>query len=278
MTRFYRAGAIVVAFILLTGLTQIGGVVLVAALLSARIIRPHGRRMIAAMTLFALTYAGVSLLVLPPLASLGGRQPLPCSVSHEAAVRPHSYLYCALNRHYASPRVAGLLTNLAGDLSRSFPGAQVVFLDAGFPLFDGFPLPPHLSHDDGRKIDLAFFYRDAEERPSAVITPSPIGYWGFEQPRAGDPTPCAARSDLLTLRWDMGWLQGWWPQRTLDIAANRAMIRWLSGNGRRHGVEKVLLEPHLQRRFDVEGSMVRFQGCRAARHDDHVHVQIRPSG
>ena len=282
MTRSYRAGAgragaVIVAIILLTALTQIGGAVLIAALIAARFVPRTDRRTAAAVAFFVVFYAGASLWVLPPLASLSGRQPLACSVSEDAPVRPHGLLYCVLNRHYASPRVADMLTRLADDLSRSFPGIQVVYLDAGFPLFEGFPLPPHLSHDDGRKVDLALLYRADGEPPSATITPSPIGYWGFEQPRAGDPAPCAGRSTLLTLRWDMDWLQGLWPERTLDVSANRAMIRWLSGNGRRHGVEKVLLEPHLQRRLGVAGPMVRFQGCRAARHDDHVHVQIRPA-
>ena len=39
---------------------------------------------------------------------------------------------------------------------------------------------------------------------------------------------------------------------------------------------KILLEPHLAHRLGVEGRPnIRFQGCRAARHDDHIHVQIR---
>jgi hypothetical protein len=28
------------------------------------------------------------------------------------------------------------------------------------------------------------------------------------------------------------------------------------------------------KRFEVERPFVRFQGCRAGRHDDHVHVDI----
>ena len=36
----------------------------------------------------------------------------------------------------------------------------------------------------------------------------------------------------------------------------------------------LLLEPYLAVRLGVAGPMVRFQGCRAARHDDHVHVEF----
>ena len=37
---------------------------------------------------------------------------------------------------------------------------------------------------------------------------------------------------------------------------------------------KVFIEPHLRRRLGVESSKLRFQGCRAARHDDHIHMQL----
>ncbi len=280
MLRFTMAVAkalgVLLALILLTALTQFGGVVLILAWLGARIWRPRRRRLAATLALFGALYAIASILVVPPLAALGGRQPLPCTLSDEAPVRPHNLLYCALNRHYATPSVAEMLAALADDLSSRFPGIQVAYLDASFPFFEGFPLPPHLSHDDGRKVDLTFFYADAAGRPSAVITPSPIGYWGFEQPRTGDPRPCAGQDRLLTLRWDISWLQPLLPDRTLHLDANRAMIRWFAGAGLHFGVERLLLEPHLQQRLQTAGGVIRFQGCRAARHDDHVHVQIRP--
>ena len=271
-----KALAILLALILLTALTQIGGVVLALAWLGARIWRPRGRRLGTTVVLFGALYATATIWVVPLLAEFGGRQPLPCSLADGAPVRPHGFFYCALNRHYATPRVAEMLAALARDLSSHFPGIQVAYLDAGFPLFEGFPLPPHLSHDDGRKVDLALFYADAAGRPSAAITPSPIGYWGFEQPRAGDPRPCAGQDRLLTLRWDMSWLQPLLPDRSLHVDANRAMVRWIAGAGLHYGVERLLLEPHLQQRFQTAGGVIRFQGCRAARHDDHVHVQIRP--
>ena len=39
-------------------------------------------------------------------------------------------------------------------------------------------------------------------------------------------------------------------------------------------IQKILIQPHLKKRLDLEGyDKVRAQGCQAARHDDHVHVQ-----
>jgi hypothetical protein len=40
-------------------------------------------------------------------------------------------------------------------------------------------------------------------------------------------------------------------------------------------IEKVFIEPHLKNRLQLTSPKVRFQGCHAARHDDHVHVQVR---
>jgi len=260
----------------LTALTQIGGVILIVTWLAVRVWWKRRNRPLACAVLFIVLYGGTTVWVVPPLAALGGRDALPCGLQDTAPVIPHGYLYCVLNRHYASPQVAEMLTALADDLSQQFPSIQVVYLDANFPFFDGFVLPPHLSHDDGRKIDLALYYIDPDGRPSASYSPSPIGYFGFEQSRPGDPLPCVGRNDLITLRWDMEWLQSLLPERMLHQQATAAMIRWFASNGTDFGIEKILLEPHLQRRLAVEDDLVRFQGCRAARHDDHVHIQIRP--
>ena len=132
---------------------------------------------------------------------------------------------------------------------------------------------PHLSHDDGRKLDLAFYYGADEYLPGE--TPSPLGYWGFHEPDAKLPKICN-EDNFLTLRWDMNWFQSFVrDDLTLDSARTATMLRWLAKEGAKGGVEKILLEPHLRTRFSLPASMVRFQGCRAARHDDHVHLQIK---
>jgi hypothetical protein len=41
-------------------------------------------------------------------------------------------------------------------------------------------------------------------------------------------------------------------------------------------VERVFIEPYLAKRLGVSSPRLRFQGCGAARHDDHVHVEIAP--
>jgi len=69
-------------------------------------------------------------------------------------------------------------------------------LDANFPFFDGFPILPHLSHNDGNKIDIAFYYGDPSiGQYLRGKAKSPIGYWGFERP--GQAPNCPAPGALI---------------------------------------------------------------------------------
>jgi hypothetical protein len=103
---------------------------------------------------------------------------------------------------------------------------------------------------------------------------SPLGYWKFERPRASESESCPPAA--LTLRWDMRWFAPFTrPGLELDEGRTRYALRWLASTGAQRGIGKIFVEPHLSRRLGVEGGIVRFQGCRAARHDDHIHMQLR---
>lgn len=95
-----------------------------------------------------------------------------------------------LDRHYTSPRLVTLLTSLSREVERAYPGSVTLFLDANFPFLTGFPLLPHLSHHDGRKLDLAYFYAEPGGAYRPGLLRSPIGYWAFEQPATGDTPRC----------------------------------------------------------------------------------------
>jgi hypothetical protein len=155
------------------------------------------------------------------------------------------------------------MQDTAADLARTFPGTRLQVLDASFPFIDGFPLLPHLSHDDGEKVDLSFFYETARRGGNA--SPSPIGFFAFEE----GPSDCPKA--WLSLRWDMVWLQPIWPQMKLDEQRTRRTLQLLAEDPR---IGKILLEPHLKARLGLNTDKIRFQGCRAARHDDHIHLQL----
>jgi hypothetical protein len=239
-------------FVILSLLSQLGGIAwLVALTMRRRIIT------------FIIVYAFLSITSLW-IAPLFGRVPLNCSASGNLHMQ--SMLYCTLNRHYVSPEVKNTAQDLADYLSNRFPGTITLALDGSFPFFNGFPLLPHLSHDDGRKLDLAFYYKDGKGEYLPGRTSSAIGYFDFEE----GPTDCPSR--WASLRWDLPWLQHLWRDHKLESVRTGVAVTWLAKDGR---VGKVFLEPHLRRSLGVEYQKVRFQGCRAARHDDHIHFQLR---
>ena len=247
MTRIAGHGLWIV---LLTLVTQIGGLAWLIAVMTRR-----------RWLVFALAYGGLGLGA-AWISPLAGRVPLPCTGE---ALRMQSLIFCALNRHYAAPELAEALRDTAAAMAARHPGTQTLILDAGFPFLDGFPLLPHLSHGDGRKADLAFYYVEPDGTALPGRTRSPIGYVAFE------PGPTRCPPAWLTMRWDLHWLQGTWPQWRPDRARMRTLMGLLSRDAR---IGKILLEPHLTRAWGVAHPKVRFQGCRAARHDDHIHVQL----
>ncbi|EJL36559.1 hypothetical protein PMI01_00960 [Caulobacter sp. AP07] len=272
----WRRGAKFVALlggaVLLTILTQVGGIVLLAV---AGIGRARRWSFGIATIVFLLAYAATTTLIVPPAAKALGRERLPCFARRDQPYGAINPLLCALNRTYARPRAKAVVSALADRMALEFPGTTTRYLDAGFPFLDGFPLMPHLSHRDGLKIDLAYFYREHDGRTVLDGAASPIGYWAYEAPRPGELRPCANPS-RLNLRWDFAGLQSRVTRRA-DPERMAAMLRWLTTDGRELGVRKILIEPHLKQRWAPGVDMVRFQGCRAARHDDHLHLDIKPA-
>lgn len=263
----------VLLFLLLTVLTQVGGLAYLVTLGVARILRLKGR--IVRLGLFLGLYVGTAYAA-TVTAPHFGRVPLSCFAKPADHLVVRSLIYCALNRNYVTPDMLRMAEALAEHMDVRFPGTATLALDANFPFIDGFPLLPHLSHADGRKLDLAFYYRDGTGRFLNGVTSSPIGYFAFEEPSPTDEQPCAGRDDWLTTRWDLAWLQPIFPSYGIEPERMREAVSWLSRTGvAEYGVEKVFIEPHLTSSLGLAAPVVRFQGCRAARHDDHIHVQIQ---
>lgn len=266
------------AFAVLTILTQIGGIALVLAYLVVRIVwraplqgwRAFGTTFVA----FAAIYSAMTFLIVPPLAALADRVPLPCSFDSNKSFGAANPIYCVLNRNYVAPELANLLVNFSREIDQAYPGTRTFYLDANFPFLNGFPLLPHLSHSDGRKLDIAFYYADENGTYLPGKLRSPIGYWAFEFPVKGESSPCRD-NQILTLRWDMKPLQSAFPRYAIDAPRTKAALNWLFTAGQKFGVERVFVEPHLAARLGTSSPLLGFQGCRAGRHDDHIHLQIK---
>ena len=237
-------------FIVLTLLSQLGGLAWLIA------IRQKQRLLVFVAAYFLLS--SIAYWTAP----LAGREPLPCFSG--GALNTQSAAYCALNRHYVAPELKKVLFDLSAQMDREYPGTTTLILDANFPFISGFPLLPHLSHSDGQKVDLAFFYQKDGTYLSGK-TRSPIGYFAFED----GPTDCA--DNTLTLRWNFSWLQKLWADYELEPARMKTSLEILARDDR---IEKIFLEPHLKARLQINSQKIRFQGCRAARHDDHIHIQM----
>jgi hypothetical protein len=260
-------------FVVLTILTQIGGIAYLLSLFAASAMGL--RRSFAKFFVFILFYAAVTASA-NMIAPIFGRVPISCWAGEADNLVVRSTIYCLLNRNYVTPPMLNLVSALADDVNQKFPGTTTVVLDGNFPFWDGFPLLPHLSHADGRKLDIAFYYKDSSGNFVNRMTRSPIGYFAFEQPSSGDEQPCEERRDILATRWNLDWLQPYFPAHRIEEKRTAFSLQWLSTEGvERFRLEKVFIEPHLKNALGVNSSVIRFQGCRAARHDDHIHIQIK---
>ncbi|MGR3636622.1 MAG: hypothetical protein ACU0BK_11965 [Shimia sp.] len=235
---------------LLTIVTQLGGV---AWVLSLFFRRPW---------LAFLAFYGVLSVAAAFSAPMFGKTALSCLSGGPLQVQ--SWFYCASNRTFVKTELADVLEDAAGAVNKKYPGSVTLVLDASFPFFDGFPLLPHLSHDDAEKVDLAFYYADETGYLPGRVR-APLAYFAFED----GPTHCENQS--RSMRWDMNWVQGLWRSYEVEPMRTAYLLRVLARDQR---VGKVFLEPHLRAKLGLSHAKIRFQGCRAARHDDHIHLQM----
>jgi len=267
---------LVIGVCLLTLFTQVGGVVLLLSKLISKFIHPSSysgwRKHSAKTCIFILCYALFSFVVIPPLAKIGGRIPLP--VWGNKKIKPHTLMTCLFNRHYVHQDLFRSVSKVSVRFDKQYPDSYILYLDANFPFFDGFPLLPHLSHNDGKKLDVALFYTDAESNEMLNDAPSVIGYGVYEAPKHGEenmPDRCAKQGN-----WQYSFLENIIPQgqkehMTFDLKRTAFFIRLLTQDA---NIKKIFIEPHLKTRMRLKHAKIRFHGCHAVRHDDHIHFQL----
>lgn len=271
-------------FALLTLVTQVGGLSYLLSSLGLRFIPVPGharlRRRLSRMGVHVGVYLVLTFGVVPPLAAAFGRVPLPAF--GERGLRPRTFCTVLLNRRYVRPGLREVVTDVSARLAGRHPGFRLNYFDANFPFRlalgpfrrrGGFPLYPHLSHNDGRKVDLGFVYRDAVTGALSRKTPSAIGYGISEEPLPGEydrPSECRGH-------WMYSFLRDVWPQGAkadyyFDPAITRELVQAFADDSR---IAKVLLEPHLKTRLRLRSGRISGVQCGSVRHDDHLHVQIR---
>lgn len=272
---------ILLLVILLTALTQVGGLILLLFLLIWRKALQKFERLKSARRIykfsfklgfFTIFYTLICLFIVPIFARPFGRVPLP--INHDK-VQPLNILTCLLNRHYVKEELLNTAISVAEDLNTAYPGTILAYLDAGFPFIDEFPLLPHLSHDDGEKLDLAFLYKDAESGEALNdAAPSFIGYGVFENPlphEQDQPIYCEKKGywqysilGALVPQWNKSYYE-------FDEVRTKALIVILTKEA---AIQKIFIEPHLKTRMNLHSNKIRYHGCGAVRHDDHIHIQL----
>lgn len=264
-----------IIFTAFTFFSQTGGVLwLIFLPIAGRIKKRFGfnwKSSTLSFALFLIFYTSLNTFLVPPLAKWQcGRVPLP--VFNHKNLKPHLALYyCMLNHHYVRPAVKASMENVADELAAKFPGTRVYYLDANFPFWDGYPLEPHYTHRNGTTVDIALHWLDAKTGNPIQGAPNLMAYGA-----SATPLPGEVDYDEKCQNWnrsiEMKIARRFYNEKAyeLDHARTAAMTRLFSED---KSVKKILLEPHLKTRLGLSKfDKIRFQGCKAARHDDHIHV------
>ncbi|PWJ42172.1 hypothetical protein [Sediminitomix flava] len=262
-----------VLFIFLIILTQIGGIVLLLHYFLLRLLKRKQFRFnfFSSTIIYLSLYLLFSLFLVPSIAPFFGRTPLPYN---SESIKPLNKITILLNRHYVNHKLKNSLEEIATDFQNSYPHSSLIYLDANFPFWDGFPLIPHLSHNDGQKIDLAFYYKSENGEVLEDTAPSWIGYGAFEEAKKGEENTNKRCLENGFIQYDLAkYLSPSWSQAEmiLDIERTMALMNAIIRNS---DIQKIFIEPHLKSRMKLTHSKVRFHGCHAVRHDDHIHIQL----
>lgn len=266
----------IILFIFLTILTQIGGLVYILSIWTHEFTDKRASNKFLKTTYrlasFLVLYLFMTFLIVPVIAKPLGRVPLPLTETNH--LQPLNILTCLLNRHYVKPELKETTFEVAKQMNDKFPGTTLNYLDANFPFIDKFPLLPHLSHNDGKKLDLSFCYLDAKTNERTNNSPSFIGY-GISE----DPLPNEKNTTDFCIKngyWQYDFLTKLMPQGNkknfiFDSDRSNALVKLFTMQS---SIGKIFIEPHLKTRLNLLSEKIRFHGCRAVRHDDHIHVQL----
>ncbi len=275
--RLLKITLTIILFCLLTILTQVGGIVYLISILTYKLTDKWTNnnylkatyRVTSFLTLYCLT----TFLIVPVIAKPLGRVPLPLTETNH--LQPLNILTCFLNRNYVRQELKQTAFEVANQMNDKFPGTTINYLDANFPFINKFPLIPHLSHNDGKKLDLSFCYRDTKTGEPTNDCPSLIGYGICEEPRPNETKTaddCAEKGE-----WQYSFMKKVISQDSkhdfkFDSDKTRELVNLFA---KQSTIGKIFIEPHLKTRLLLTSDKIRFHSCQAVRHDDHIHVQLK---
>ncbi len=252
----------------MTVVTQIGGIIYLLSIFLVK--KSPERKRLKQMGIFTSLYLLATFLIVPYVAPLFGRE----KIRETTFVQAHSFFYKLANRNYVRPQLNKAIGNIAAEFGQKNGPIRLVYLDASFPFWDRFPLLPHLSHNDGKKIDVTLIYEDSDGQPSNK-KPSVSGYGVYEGPTPREYDQNAVCKQKGNWQYDF-------PKYLTLGTINKDLVFSEKGTRelallilKQRVVGKMFIEPHLKKRLKLTSRKVRFHGCGAVRHDDHIHFQLR---
>ena len=265
--RLLRILLFLIVIVLITLLSQVGGILILVSWLISNLFKFKNwlKRAFVLLVIYAL---GV-LLIIPSIASIWGRE----QIKNRENLEPASILTVLLFRDYVVKDFNPCLEEISTNLKSRNPKVKIRFLDAGFPFSNKFPMLPHLSHNDGRKLDLSLVYENAS---GEIVNESKSvsGYGVFEGSKPGEYDQT---KDCL----NKGYRFYDFPKYLTFGKRNKDLLFSVKGTKdllesilKSDKIEKIFIEPHLKQRMKLNDPKIRFHGCNAVRHDDHIHLQI----
>ncbi len=256
-----------IVFMLLSITTQIGGIVYLLSKFLAYILKI--KSILKSGALFFLLYSFSTFIIVPNIAPFFGRE----KVNHLQTIKPATWVTVFLNRNYVTPELNKVLQNTQKSLTKINSDIEIIYLDACFPFVNGFPLLPHLSHNDGKKIDLSFVY--TEKGKVSKKTKSRSGYGIFEAPNENEENRIEYCEEKGAWQYNLArFLTFGKTNSDLQFATKetKLLIETILQN---NSVGKIFIEPHLKQRLQLNYNKIRWQGCHSVRHDDHIHLQLK---
>jgi hypothetical protein len=300
---------IILLFAILTALTQVGGIILLLWLLLYQFFKKRLKNLWVRRGVhvggFVVFYLFFMFVIIPPLARIQDRVPLPMSKS--GALVPVTYWTAIFGRNYIKSEGRDKLETIAEAFVKKHPELKVKYMDCnypfrfigsdeihkntGFPILEG--LFPHFTHL-GDKADIALIYNDEEGNPSN-LTPTAIGYGSSVEPNKDEPgyvgPNCPCRTKTLNQKkgkdgvpcvcdntLTLGFIRMYSfmyrnvPQNEnikLNTKKSASLIKMFTPYDSR-----IILEAHLRERLEVLRNSFGNHSCKTVRHDDHFHVRM----
>ncbi len=255
-----------ILFVFLSVLTQVGGLIYVLSLFVCK--KYFRNSKLKSLAVFVSFYLVFTFLIIPFIAPIFGRE----KIQNTDKIKPTNYLTVLLNRNYVVPKINEILASTEQELKNT--NIQIRYLDANFPFLNRFPLLPHLSHHDGKKLDLSLVY---ETRNGKITNKkkSISGYGDFVEPKKGEINQTKICKDRGFVLYDFTKYLTFGKINDELRFSKKGTKKLILSILKNKNLGKIFIEPHLKKEINLIGNKIRYHGCKAVRHDDHIRLQLK---